>query len=362
MTKTNISTDLEGCNVFNWPEFDSDKERIKMNSLKYSNCTISEAFKNEYNVNVTTTKEIEIPRELRVGDVFKVDINNVSKRFVEFSNTNLKSNLHSITDLYKYPKFRDNTSPIKDVSAQVVSVDKSEVRVDLIAPLLNEYLTPIISNNWIQKKMSGATPIKVKNLKLTRGGFIGRAVIPNVSEFLGEDFEINAFIPGSQIVLNIADVFERFENTTVDAFIVNYIQRPGTNTMSLICSVKEYLRYKGEMNMINMFKDWCENSNSWKTTSEMRWIGKVTGVINSSKKCGIFVEIPELFITGMVPMSPGNLVNYKPGDALNVYIKGFEEEFFFNQHAQQLQHVDPYKITNGCIEQCTLKPILEIAY
>ena len=86
--------------------------------------------------------------------------------------------------------------------------------------------------------------------------------------------------------------------------------------------------------------------------------GTVTGIINSSKKCGVFVDIPELNITGMVQCKPSEIFNYKPGDELMVGIEGFEEETFYNKDVQQVQHLDPYIITEGCLEKCNLKPVL----
>ena len=87
----------------------------------------------------------------------------------------------------------------------------------------------------------------------------------------------------------------------------------------------------------------------------------MTGIINSSKKCGVFIEIPALNVTGMVSTKPEDLVNYKPRDEVKVKLTGFDEEMFFNQGVGQMQHVDPYVITDGKLEKCNLKPILQFA-
>ena len=52
--------------------------------------------------------------------------------------------------------------------------------------------------------------------------------------------------------------------------------------------------------MMSMFNEWCGESDEWKKIAETSYEGKVTGIINSSKKCGVFVEIPSLMITGMI--------------------------------------------------------------
>ena len=54
--------------------------------------------------------------------------------------------------------------------------------------------------------------------------------------------------------------------------------------MSLICSVKEYLKYRGELIMIQMFKDWTEDNDEWKKMNEITFEGRVTGTTNVTKK------------------------------------------------------------------------------
>ena len=346
-----------------WPEFKRDKDRIRFNSQRYANVSITEAFAQAYGMKLNVQSEIanEVPKELRIGDVVKAKILSIAKNRVEFDTTNLKANLYSSANLYKYERFK-KFLPLDPIEVRVTNIVRDRVVVDPFAVMLDSYINPKVAEPWIQKVMDGAKPIKVKNLQLSRGGFIGQAVIPNVSDFVGEDYTVEAFIPGSQIVLNITDNFEQFIGKEVEAFIVNYIPKPGAdNKMSLICSAKEVIKFRGEKNMIEMFKAWTESNEDWIRIEETSFEGKVTGIINSSKKCGVFVEIPELNITGMVSAKPEELVNYKPKDVVNVKIAGFEEELFFNQGVGQMQHVEPYVITRGALEKCNLKPVLKFA-
>lgn len=346
-----------------WPEFKRDKDRIRFNSQRYANVSITEAFAQAYGMKLNVQSEIanEVPKELRIGDVVKAKILSIAKNRVEFDTTNLKANLYSSANLYKYERFK-KFLPLDPIEVRVTNIVRDRVVVDPFAVMLDSYINPKVAEPWIQKAMDGAKPIKVKNLQLSRGGFIGQAVIPNVSDFVGEDYTVEAFIPGSQIVLNITDNFEQFIGKEVEAFIVNYIPKPGAdNKMSLICSAKEVIKFRGEKNMIEMFKAWTESNEDWNRIEETSFEGKVTGIINSSKKCGVFVEIPELNITGMVSAKPEELVNYKPKDVVNVKIAGFEEELFFNQGVGQMQHVEPYVITRGALEKCNLKPVLKFA-
>lgn len=139
------------------------------------------------------------------------------------------------------------------------------------------------------------------------------------------------------------------------------MNKPGTGEMSLICSAKEVIKFQGELIMIRLFNSWCEDGEVWKTFAAETFEGKVTGVINSAKKCGVFIEIPHLNITGMVAVKPEELVHYKPHATVPVKITGFDEETYFDYTMQQVQHVVPYEIENGVLKKCNLKPILEFA-
>lgn len=354
--------------TFEWPEYKSDGLRIKANSKLYKNVDIVDAFNQYYGLSMVDKSNLAnyVPHELRVGDTIKTRILAISKGNVLFDTANLKTNVQSAVNLHKYERFK-HFLPMDEITAVVIRKDKDKVVIDPISPMVNEWLNPILSDTTSQKVIPceehpHITTIKVKDLQLTRGGFTGKAVIPNVSEFVGEDYTIDAFIPGSQIVLNIAENFEDFNGKTVDAMVVNYMRKPGLESgMSLVCSVKERLKFIGEINMIHLFNSWCEGGELWKTNTTTAYEGKVTGIINTSKKCGVFVEIPELSITGMVQAKPEELVNYKPHMSVQVKLTGFDEEMFYNPDVAQLQHVVPYEIENGVLRKCNLKPILKFA-
>lgn len=356
---------------FEWPEFNSDSKRIKAYSKRYKGMSISEAFSQHYNLNLNPSENVDfVPQDLRVGDVIKTRILSIDKSKVVFDMANYKANIQSSVNLYKYERFKTNL-PLEELDVVVVKVDKDRVLVDPIAPMIENWMGPILKNPNIQKivpnESTGAMPqpITVKDLRLTGGGFVGKAVIPNASRFVNEDYTMDAFIPGSQIVLNITDNFEQFNGKSVQTFIVNYMMKPGAskgdkNNMSLVCSAKELIKFNGELTMIQLFGHWCEESDYWKSFKDITFKGKVTGVINTSKKCGVFVEIPELSITGMVAKKPEELVGFKPHTEVAVKLTGFDEETFFDPYTQQVQHVIPYEIEDGLLKKCNLKPILEL--
>lgn len=360
MKNSKLNASVPG-DQFSWPEFADDKDRIKAYSEKFKNKSVIEAFQEVYGVNLTGVSERanELPREYRVGDIIKTSLSNVSKDSVEFADVNYKGTVMCSVNLFKYRKLRGGNPEVIDaevVDAEVVDAKKDRITLDPIKPMTNHWINNVVSNPVAQNVIGDPRTIKVKNLQLTAGGFTGKAVIPSTSEFVGDDYMIDAFIPGSQIVLNITDDFEQFIGKDVDVFVLNYIQKG--DGMSLICSRKAYLTFLGNETMIEMFNRWCEDSPKWEKYTKTIHGGKVTGVINSSKKCGVFVEVPDLNITGMVKVPADELVNYKPGQDVAVRLTSFDEETFYNKEVGQVQHVDPYVIEDGILVKCNLKPIL----
>ena len=348
--------------AFVWPEFSSDSKRIKAYSKRYKNLSITEAFEAAYNMQIGPVRAIvnQTPGEIRVGDELLLNILSITKNHVEFDGGNQKTPIVSSINLHKYDRFK-KFLPLEPVKALVMNVTKDRVTVDPIASLVNGYLDPILANKNVQKVIGAPKSVRVKDLQLTKGGFTGKAVLPNVSDFVGEDYTVDVFIPGSQIVLNITDNFEQFVGKEVDAFIVNHMTKPGANTLSLIASAKELIKFRGECKLIELFNSWCEESDLWKNFSATSVEGRVTGVINSSKKCGVFVEIPSLEMTGLVPVEPDRLVNYKADSIVNVKITGFDEEKKYNSITKQMEHVEPYVIEDGILVRCNIKPVLAFA-
>ena len=355
MKNSKLNVSIPG-DQFQWPEFADDKQRIKNYTRRFKDKSVVEAFQEVYGVDLSGVSEHanELPREYRVGDIIRTRLANVTKESVKFDDVNYKGTVACATNLYKYYKLRGGSQ--ETISAVVTDVKKDRITLDPIKPMTDEWINTTVSNPVLQNVLGDPRTIKVRNLQLTAGGFMGKAVIPSTSSFIGEEYTVDAFIPGSQIVLNITDDFEQFIGKDIDAFVLNYIQKG--DEMSLICSRKAYLTFLGNETMIEMFNRWCENSPKWEKYAKVIHGGKVTGVINSSKKCGVFVEVPDLNITGMVKVPADELVNYKPGQDVAVRLTSFDEETFYNKEVGQVQHVDPYVIEDGVLVKCNLKPIL----
>lgn len=356
-TKTETAEELFARN------YRTERERIAHNTCKYANVSIADALVEEYGIKVSDeirkSSDI-IPADLMLGQVVYLEINSITKDGVLFDSGNYKTSFSTRNNLNRYPKFKE-FKPVGQVPARVIELRPDGALVDMFGPMVEDFIVPFAQAPWKQYKVKDYQPITVRNLKLVRGGFLGQAVIPNISRWLGEEYTVDAFIPGSQIVQNTTEDFEQFEGRDVEAFIVAYSPKPYNKGMSLICSVKSLIKHRGNLRMMDMHKWWCDDDETWMNFSEQKFEGIVTGIINSSQKCGVFVEVPELEITGMVNIPADQLSEYHPGDVLTISIEGFDEKLVYNEIAGQMQHTTPFEIVDGAIKEVNIKPILKLA-
>lgn len=340
--------------------FKTNRERITHNNHAYARMTIAEAFAANYSVEVSDPQlGNDLPTAIKVGDVINLQITSISKQTgVVFSSGSYKENFATRNNLGRYSAFGGHN----EVRAKVVEITPKVTYVDIWEPLLDEFINPRVAEPWTQYALepSQIVPVRVKDLHLVRGGYLGKAVIPNISEMLGEDFTVDAFVPGSQIVLNTTEDFESFEGQEVTTFITSYGPKPNGKGMSLVCSRKNFLKHQGHLNMIELHKMWCDDGKEWKEFAERDFPGRITGVINSSKKCGAFVEVPHLNITGMIMLRPEELVEYPMNNWINVKFKTFEEELVYNEAVGQFQHTVPFEVENGAIKKVNVRPIFDV--
>ena len=349
----------EGNPDFDWSFALTDKKRIKENSRKYKDLSVVDAFSKAYKKRLKKVKEIanSVPDDIKIGSTLKVDILSVSKGHTVFDAGNLKEPIASTVDLWKFPVFK-KFLPSEPIDVVVVDRRNGMLYVDPILPIMRKW-EDSISDTKSQYSVLEDRSVEVSDLKWVPGGFIGKIDVPQITEFTGQKFQVDAFIPGSQIVLNIERDFDKWVGKTVKAFVTNPFAGNQSGKRSVICSVKRYLENKGDIFKINLFKSWTENGELWKTNENTEYEGIVTGVIHSSKKCGVFVELPSANITGLVSCSAELLSEFHPGDKVSVKITSFDELKRYDPYADQMKHVIPYKIENGVITECHLKPVLE---
>jgi ribosomal protein S1 len=333
-------------------------------SIAFKNETIVEAFAEMYGhtrvygsaENVERLKSITC-KELKPGDVVELRIVAITKKGVVFEQDAYKETIVSTVNLYQYPNFK-KFIPKDPIKVKVMSKDHNKTYVDPLQPMVDEFIEHI--NNLINIQANVKNPIttRVTGLQHMRAGYIGNIRIDNVSDFCGKDVYMQAFIPGSQITLNIESDFEKWDGQDVDTFVTNLAVKPGTTNITIACSVKEYLRFLGDLNIIRMFKDYCEDNKAWKEQIKVVYDGNITGVCHTQNKTGVFVEIPSIGVTGMVPVPKEELTGYHPGPC-KVRIADFNELVRYNKEVGQMQHVEPYKIEKDILRKINVKCILE---
>lgn len=344
---------------FEWPIDHSENERILKNTTKYDKMDIAAAFADAYGMSIKTSKKTEVSEycDVKLGDIIPLRIKSIDKKGAHFHSDNFKEEIICAVNLYQYKRFKNNI-PSKPVNCKVVSRTENTITVDPLAPLYDAWLKDKLSNLNAQWNMKEDRSILVKDLKLTRGGYFGAVPIDTVSEFVGQDVCVRGFIPGSHIVLNIESDFEKWNGKAVRAFITNYIDDKHSDRMSLICSAKEYQSFLGDKNKIDIFKEYTEETEEWAKEKEKVYDGIITGVLNSSKKCGVFVEVPDLHITTFVARKPDQLVNYKKNTSCKVKWDHFDEPVKYNEIGQ-LQHLTPYIVENNILKKCYIKAVFK---
>lgn len=344
---------------YEWPEDHTENDRIVRNTAKYGHLDIAEAFSSAYGVSLKNKKKTEVSEycDVKLGDIIPLRIKSIDKKGAHFYSDNFKEEIICAVNLSQYKRFKENI-PSKPVNCKVVSRTENTITVDPLAPLYDAWLKDKLSNLNSQWNMKEDRSILVKDLKLTRGGYFGAVPIDTVSEFVGQDVCVRGFIPGSHIVLNIESDFEKWNGKAVRAFITNYIDDKHSDRMSLICSAKEYQSFLGDKNKIDIFKEYTEDTEKWAQEKEKVYDGVVTGVLNSSKKCGVFVEVPDLHITTFVARKPDQLVYYKKNSSCKVKWDHFDEPVKYNEIGQ-LQHLSPYIIENDILKKCYIKAVFK---
>lgn len=355
----------EGNPNFEWPAI-NEQSRIRETSVLFRDKTIAESFAAQYGEDKVfgsgrNTEHLQniTCKELRPGDVVELRILSINKKGVVFEQDSYKETIVSTVNLYQYPNFK-KFLPKDPVKVKVMSKDHNKTYVDPLQPMLDDFVKQITERINTQANMRHPITTRVTELRHMRAGYVGNIRIDNVSDFCGKDMYMQAFIPGSQITLNIESDFEKWDGQDVDAFITNLAVKPGTTNITVACSVKEYLRFIGDLNIIQMFKNYCEDNKAWKEQTKVVYDGNITGVCHTQNKTGVFVEIPCINVTGMVPVPKEELTSYRPGPC-KVRVAGFNELVRYNKDMGQMQHVEPYRIENDVLRKVNVKCILEFA-
>lgn len=352
-------------NQFEWPEFNSDKERIKTYTQKYKNCTVEEAFKDVYGdlyeISTSSPQEILTPT---VGNI--IDIQIIKKENKISFNTNLSAK-YEIICINNLNHLSKDKIKCKALITEIKS-NKNQILVDIVTPIIDNFLQSRLDNpEYHYNNMNTVgNPDIFENIKLQDNGYTCQIEIKELSDIFGKPYYIFGFIPGSQIVLNIEKDFNKWDGyQSLTGNIIGYYIDKKNNKLSVTCSRKNYLQFVGKCTLKSWFDIWCDFGPEWKVLSNEILSAKVTGIIHSTEKCGIFVEISDKFINGLIQMDPEELTKYHPDDLLFVKLDSLEESIYYNDITQQNMHNVPFDIETletgeKILKQCNIKPLFKI--
>lgn len=355
--KQNLLTANEIFGSDEFPKFKNDKERIKYMSKAYKNINLSKAFAIFYGLTIEKTvinnSTVNKVYNLEVGEIYNGTVESITNRGITFTIPGVKS------DIVCKENFNDCITKIESYllthnNKLLFEVRKFENNVYTVS-VINAYYKSWVST--IERAMKENNGIQVHIDELVHGGYIAHTNIKPLCDLTGRNYTHAVFIPGSHIVLNIENDFERWIGEDViivpQKFVdyhINYYT--GEIEKSLVGSRKKVLQILGNNNMFEIYQKWQLAQSHENVTFDNKFDGTVTGIINSQKKTGIFIELDNKYITGLAQIDAIDLINYKPGDKITVRIADIE----CKENSEPFVFV---KNTNY-IKECNIRPVFEI--
>lgn len=350
--KTNLITALAADSDILNSSFSSDADRIKYITHAYANMDIAKAFETYYNMHidkdVLKNHSINTITNIELGQTYLGEVKEITDRYIYFDIPGCKD------EIVCKENFSDCMTNVQSYLAQHDNKLLFEVREHKPG----RYVVSIIEayyKKWqkeINECIKYENPIQVHIDTLVRGGYICHTHITTLYELTGRLYTHSVFIPGSNIVLNIEYDFEKWVGQDVPIIPQNFVEYrrnrvTGEVENSIVGSRKRVLQLIGENNLADIYAK-QQLLNNTKSNQVMTFDGKVTGIINSSKKTGVFVELNDKYITGLMPVKSDELLDYQVGDNIKVCITEFEvqdgkEPFVWNK--------------NGKLVKCNCRPV-----
>lgn len=343
--------------------FKNDRERLKYMSKAYKNINIAKSFAIYYGMELDnalkSNKSINTVNVVTVGNVYVGTVKNFDKHSLTFEIPGVKEEIIS----------KDNLWPYVDNVNAYLATHNNKLLFEVREKKDNKYYVSVIQGYYrawadkINKAIENRNGINVHIDELVKGGYICHTNINELIELTGRQYTHSVFIPGSQIVLNIERDFDRWvgeDVTVVPQKFMNFKTIGyGANQLverSLVSSRKLVLQILGMKNMYEIYNDAqtkakLAEANPNVSIEPVVFDGTVTGIINSGKKTGIFVELNDKYITGLMPIEECDLLNYKTGDAIRVSIKEFEVQ----------EGKDPFVLNKKgtSLIKCNVRPVFE---
>lgn len=324
--------------------FDDDKARIKYISTNYKNMGIARAFSIYYGEEISTevkqNRAVNNVINIELGKIYNGTVKSFDKNGVIFEFPGVKE------EIISKENFNDCASFVNNYLMQHDNKLLFEVR----EKKNNVYYVSIVNayyRNWIktiQDAIKREEGIQVHIDALVQGGYACHTNIVPLCELTGRNYTQSVFIPGSLIVLNIERDFERWIGEDVVIVPQNFVEfrknrRTGETETSLVGSRKRVLQIIGNRHLEEYYNAYKLVTSTGGTYDGGEIEGIVTGILNSSNKTGVFVELVDKFITGFASVDAYDLLDYKPGDTVYVKIKSFEihdghEPFEYNKHGR----------------------------
>lgn len=341
------NTDVE--DVFESP-FLSEIDRLHKLSENYKDVDIVKAFSIYYGIEYTTSMKnlsgVEAVDALKIGQVYTGTVKSFAKGIIDFEPIGAKefnivcneSFSACIDEVQNYLMNHGNKLlfEVRDKKNDVYTVS-----------VINAYYKAWLSQ--IEKAINHEDFIDVHIEELVNGGYVGSTLITPLYELTGKNYTSRIFVPGSHIVLNIERDFDKWVDQDVKIVPQKFIEykkdfRNGLVENCLVGSRKRVLQIIGNNNIYEMYNNFETAKKLAEVADRTELIrpiyqGTVTGIINSNGKTGIFIELDDKYITGLMPIDSYDLLDYKPGDVVEVCIKEFEikkgkEPFIFTKRGE----------------------------
>lgn len=349
-----VASDFEG-DIF--AGFKNDRDRLKYMKKAYGKMGIAKSFAIFYGMELSPelkqNQVINKVTPINIGETYLGEVYEFTKQSMTFTLPGVKEELIC----------KENFADCKDAIYNYLLNHDNKLLFEVREKKDNKYYVSVINayyNLWlnnINKAIQNETTINVHIDDLVinafgKGGYVCHTDIEPLNALTGRNYTHSVFIPGSHIVLNIERDFNRWIGETVSIIPQKMVEfykniRTGEVENSVVGSRKRVLQIKGMQNMYEIYQKFLLSQKEDAKVTLDPFVGTVTGIINSDKKTGIFVELNDLFITGLAQIDAVDLVDYKPGDQVTVRIKEFEiqegkEPFVMNKKNKLVRcHIRP---------------------
>lgn len=350
LTYADITSDGE------FPLFKNDRERIKYMKNAYGTMSLAKSFSIFYGLEISPevkqNKSINQVVTITIGETYLGQVKDFDKTTLTFSVPGVKEEIIC----------KENFSSCFENVQEYLLTHNNKLLFEVREKKDNKYYVSVINAyykqwmNEVNKAIQYEQGIEVHIDELVQGGYICHTNITTLVNLTGRNYTHSVFIPGSHIVLNIERNFEQWVGQNVIIVPQKFVEfrknfKTGEVENSLVGSRKKVLQILGTRNLSDLYSKYLLSQKENVTYTPESIQGTVTGVINSAKKTGIFIELDDMYITGLMPVDVSEVLDYKPGDKVMVKIKEFEvqegkEAFIYNK--------------KGNIIKCNTRPVFEL--